>query len=62
MEFELPHDPVILLGMINMKLRDFYKDMDTLCDDMDLNFDDIDQTLKAAGFTYDVHTNQYHKI
>lgn len=62
MEFELPHDPIILLGMINMKLRDFYPDMNQLCDDLELDFESINDTLISAGFKYDVHTNQYHKI
>ena len=62
MEFELPHDPIILLGMINMKLRDFYPDMNQLCDDLELDFESINDTLITAGFKYDVQTNQYHKI
>lgn len=62
MEYELPHDPIILLGTINMKLRDFYPSMEALCDDMDLSLDTIDQTLTAAGFKYDPHTNQYHPV
>ena len=61
MQFEMPNDPIILLGIINMNLRDFYPNMDTLCDDMELNFLEIDGILSDAGFCYDVHTNQYHK-
>lgn len=60
MEYDLPKDPIILLGMINMKLRDFYNDMETLCDDLELNFESIDKTLNTAGFVYDQQTNQYH--
>lgn len=60
MEYDLPKDPIILLGMINMKLRYFYSDMKTLCDDLELNFESIDKTLNTAGFAYDPHTNQYH--
>ncbi|HSN65931.1 MAG TPA: DUF4250 domain-containing protein [Fusibacter sp.] len=61
MQFEMPNDPIILLGIINMNLRDFYPNMDTLCDDMELNFLEIDGILSDAGFSYDPHTNQYHK-
>lgn len=60
MDYELPKDPIILLGMINMKLRDFYSNMTALCDDLELDFDSIDMTLDSAGFKYDVLTNQYH--
>lgn len=60
MEYELPKDPIILLGMINMKLRDYYSDMTSLCDDLELDYDSVDTTLDSAGFKYDAKTNQYH--
>ena len=60
MLLEMPNDPIILLGIINMKLRDFYQDMTILCDDLELDFLKIDAVLNEAGFNYDVQTNQYH--
>ncbi|MCA0386718.1 MAG: DUF4250 domain-containing protein [Firmicutes bacterium] len=60
MDYELPKDPIILLGTINMKLRDFYPSMDALCDDLNLSLEEIDARLTGAGFFYDAHTNQYH--
>ena len=30
----LPKDPVLLLGVVNTKLRDYYSDLDALCEDM----------------------------
>ena len=33
----LPKDPVLLLSVVNMKLRDFYSNLDALCDDLDCN-------------------------
>ena len=33
----LPKDPIILLGYINTKLRDFYSSLDLLCDDMEVS-------------------------
>jgi len=62
MQFELPHDPIILLGMINMKLRDFYPNMDQLCDDLELDYAFINNALESAGYKYDRATNQYHKV
>ncbi|OJV66673.1 MAG: DUF4250 domain-containing protein [Clostridiales bacterium 38-18] len=59
---ELPHDPMILLGVINMKLRDFYPDLEALCDDMDLDLSELSEALTEAGFFYDKNTNQFHKI
>lgn len=61
MQFEIPNDPVILLGIINMNLRDFYPSLEILCDDLELNLLEIDGILTKAGFSYDVPTNQYHK-
>ncbi len=62
MQFEMPQDPIILLGIVNMKLRDFYSTMEILCDDLELDFREIDDILSKAGFRYDLQTNQYHKI
>ena len=30
----LPNDPVMLLSFVNMKLRDSYKGLDAMCDDL----------------------------
>lgn len=61
MNYDLPKDPVILLGTINMKLRDFYDDLNALCDDMDIDYDMISKVLGDAGYFYDEATNQFHK-
>ena len=37
----LPNDPIMLLSVVNLKLRDFYKDLDALCDDMDADKADL---------------------
>ena len=30
----LPKDPIMLLSVVNMKLRDTYSSLDALCDDL----------------------------
>lgn len=55
----LPNDPVILLGVINMKLRDFYPDLDALCEDMDISRSSLEDKLGQAGFTYENSLNQF---
>lgn len=55
----LPNDPVILLGVINMKLRDFYPDLDALCEDMDISRSGLEDKLGKAGFTYENSLNQF---
>ena len=33
-KMELPNDPMMLFSLINMKLRDFYPSLDSLCNDL----------------------------
>lgn len=49
---ELPQDPIMLLSVINMKLRDTYRTLDELCDDLQLNREALEAKLAAAGFVY----------
>ena len=44
----LPGDPVILLGVINTKLRDFYSSLDALCEDMEIDRDELNAALDCA--------------
>ena len=55
----LPNDPIMLLSVVNLKLRDFYKDLDALCDDMDTDKADLCAKLSAVGYEYDPQRNQF---
>ena len=55
----LPKDPNMLLSIINMKLRDFYSSLDSLCDDMDEDRQEIEGILSAAGYVYDSDANAF---
>ena len=55
----IPSDPVILLSFVNLKLRDFYKDLDALCDDLDVEKSSIVEKLKTINYTYDADRNQF---
>ena len=55
----LPKDPIMLLSMINMKLRDRYASLDALCEDMDVSKEDIGSALSAVGYTYDEKQNRF---
>ena len=55
----LPNDPVMLLSVINMKLRDQYSSLDALCDDMDVSKEDIENKLKKINYEYDAQSNQF---
>ena len=54
---KLPNDPIMLYSTINLKLRDFYSSLDALCEDMDVNKEELVNKLAAAGFTYDEEHN-----
>ena len=55
----LPDDPMMLMSVINMKLRDFYKDLDTLCEDLDLDRRELEERLGKAGFEYSSENNRF---
>lgn len=55
----LPSDPIMLLSVINTKLRDFYPSLDALCDEMDEDKSAIEEILSKAGFSYDKESNQF---
>ncbi len=55
----LPSDPVILLGVVNTKLRDFYPTLDALCEDLGEDKDKICQKLKMIDYVYDEKLNKF---
>lgn len=56
---ELPKDPMMLFSVINMKLRDCYASLDELCDDMQIDKENLISQLKAVGFEYSVEYNKF---
>ena len=57
--FKIQMDPNILVSMINMKLRDFYSNIDLLCDDFDITKEEIIGRLESAGYKYNSNINQF---
>ncbi len=55
----LPQDPMMLLSFINMKLRDFYPDLDSLCEDMGIDRNELEAKLKASGFEYSAENKRF---
>lgn len=56
---ELPQDPIMLFSVINMKLRDSYSSLDELCEDMNVDKDEIISKLAALGFEYNPESNKF---
>ena len=52
-------DPIILLSMVNMKLRDQYSSLDLLCSDLELNKEEIISRLGEVGYKYSEKENQF---
>ncbi len=55
----LANDPIILLSVVNTKLRDCYSSLDALCDDLGESREEIESKLKAVGFEYDEASNSF---
>ena len=55
----LPKDPMILLSVVNTKLRDEYASLAALCDDLGEDEDALKEKLAAAGFAYDAAQNRF---
>lgn len=56
---QLPNDPAMLLSVVNLKLRDFYKSLDEMCDDMDADREAIERKLSEIGYEYDRSQNRF---
>ncbi len=55
----IPKDPVMLLSFINLKLRDYYSDFETLCEDLDVDGKEIASKLAGINYQYDADKNQF---
>ena len=55
----LPQDPVILLSVVNTKLRDFYQSLDQLCKEMEVNKKELTDKLDLIDYAYDASCNQF---
>ena len=56
---DLPQDPMMLFSVINMKLRDFYPSLDALCEDLNVDKEELVQKLAALGFEYSEEHNKF---
>ena len=52
-------DPYMLLSFVNTKLRDFYRSLNDLCDDLDLNKEEVEEILSSINYHYDKDNNQF---
>ena len=55
----LPGDPVMLLSVVNTKLRDQYHDLNVWSDDRNVAKEQIESKLNAIDYFYDSNRNQF---
>ena len=55
----LPRDPIMLLSVVNMTLRDSYASLAALCDDLDVSEEEIVSRLSEVGYAYSKERNQF---
>lgn len=55
----IPKDPVMLLSFVNLKLRDYYSNLQSMCDDLDITEQEIVNKLAVIDYHYDHEKNQF---
>lgn len=55
----LPQDPVMLLSYVNMKLRDQYVDLKSMCDDLGVDENEIVKKLESIQYHYEKERNAF---
>jgi hypothetical protein len=56
---QLPDNPLMLYSVLNTKLRDQYGSLKDLCEDMDIDEQEIIEKLKKEGFEYIPDLNKF---
>ncbi len=57
--YMIPNDPMILLSFVNTKLRDEYSSLDAMCDDMQLNRQELEEKLGSVDYEYNRELNRF---
>ena len=55
----LPKDPVMLLGVVNTKLRDYYPNLEELAAAEGVTIDEIVQKLRMINYIYNEEQNKF---
>lgn len=55
----LPNDPMLLLSVVNTKLRDYYSGVEALCLDLHIDKDTLIKKLGDIDYEYDPESNQF---
>lgn len=55
----LPNDPIMLMSVINTRLRDEYSSFEELCKSLNIDKYELMEKLEKAGFKYKSDINQF---
>lgn len=55
----IPKDPVMLLSYVNLKLRDYYESLEAMCEDIQVNKEELEKKLKTINYAYNKEQNQF---
>ena len=55
----VPTDPVMLLSFVNLKLRDYYKNLDELCEELSLDRETLEGRLAGIDYHYNAEQNRF---
>lgn len=55
----LPKDPVMLLSVVNTKLRDYYNNLEELAAAEDTTVEEIENKLNTINYIYDKNQNKF---
>lgn len=58
-DMSLPKDPVMLLSVVNTKLRDYYNNLEELAKAENITAEEIVNKLETINYTYDENRNQF---
>ena len=56
---DIPKDAAMLLSFVNLKLRDHYPSLDAMCDDLEIDKDEIISKLSSIDYEYDEKKNAF---
>jgi len=52
-------DPYVLLSLVNTKLRNDYHSLESLCDDLGFDPQELILKMKSIGYAYNVEMRQF---
>lgn len=55
----LPKDPMLLVSVVNTKLRDYYPNLDMLCEELQLEKESLTAKLAEIDYEYDPVQNRF---